>query len=318
MEFDHLSNGWLGIELRHFAALREVASTGGFRAAAQRLGYTQSAVSQQIATLERLVGAKLVERPGGPRSVHLTEAGELLLRHADAIVARLQAAQADVAALLEGGAGTLRVGTFQSTGARILPRLLQRFSGDWPGVDVRLTESANDPDLLASVERGELDLSFAMLPLPEGPFEIVELTRDPWVLLVAADAPLAERGTPVRSREVVALPLIGARLCRSRTQLDAYFHSAGLAPNYVFHSDDNSTVHALVAAGVGAALLPELCVDRNDDRVVALDLSPSPPPRVIAIAWHRDRYRPPVAEAFVEAAIAVCEELDDPALAATA
>src|SRR6266566_3719893 len=87
---------WLGVEMRHLAALEAVAEEGSFGRAARRLGYTQSAVSQQIAQLEKVVGAKLVERPGGPRAVSLTDAGRLLLRHADAIVARLAAAQADM------------------------------------------------------------------------------------------------------------------------------------------------------------------------------------------------------------------------------
>src|SRR5687768_10540374 len=118
---------WLGVELRHLAALEAVARTGSFGRAAARLGYTQSAVSQQIATLERIVGERLVERPGGPRAVSLTEAGRLLLRHAEAIVARLEAAHADLDALSAGAAGTLRVGTYQSVGKRVLPALLRRF-----------------------------------------------------------------------------------------------------------------------------------------------------------------------------------------------
>ena len=155
-----------------------------------------SAISQQIATLERLVGARLLERPGGPRPVSLTEAGELLLRHADGILARLHAAQADLAALSDGSAGKLRVGAYQSVGARILPELLRRFAGAWPQVEVTLTESANDYALIAAVERGELDLAFVMLPVEEGSFEWVELMEDPYVLVVPADSPLAQRGKP--------------------------------------------------------------------------------------------------------------------------
>src|SRR5205814_3055689 len=98
------ANDWLGVQLRHLAALEAVARTRSFGAAARELGYTQSAVSQQIAQLEKLVGQRLVERPGGPRRVDLTEAGRLLLRHADSIVAHLDAAQADMAALAEGTA----------------------------------------------------------------------------------------------------------------------------------------------------------------------------------------------------------------------
>src|SRR4029450_8225231 len=119
MELDR----WLGIELRPLAALAAVAEEASFRGAAARLGYTQSAISQQIATLERLVGAKLIERPGGPRAVSLTDTGRVGLRPAEAIIARRQAAQADVTAMTEGGAGALRVGAFQSAGSRILPEL---------------------------------------------------------------------------------------------------------------------------------------------------------------------------------------------------
>jgi DNA-binding transcriptional LysR family regulator len=306
MELDH----WLGIELRHLAALQAVSEEGSFRGAATRLGYTQSAISQQIATLERVVGAKLIERPGGPRAVFLTDAGQLVLRHAEAIMARLKAAEADVAAMMDGNAGTLRIGTFQSVGARIVPALLRRFAAAWPGVDVELEESASDPDLLAALERGELDLSFAMPPLPEGPFAMIELMRDPWVLLAPRDSPLAERRDPLPLPEVAKLPLIAPRLCASLEQIHAHFRSRGLEPNYVYNLDENNIVHGLVAAGAGIALLPRLAVDTNDERVVALELGPKVPPREIAIAWHRDRYRLPPAEAFVELAQELCAELE--------
>ena len=105
---------WLGLDLRHLIALKAIADESSFGKAAERLGYTQSAISQQIATLERIVGLRLVERPGGPRPISLTEAGGILLRHADAIQARLLAAKADMAALEAGDAGRLRVGTFQA------------------------------------------------------------------------------------------------------------------------------------------------------------------------------------------------------------
>jgi DNA-binding transcriptional LysR family regulator len=305
MELDR----WLGIELRHLAALEAVAEEASFRGAATRLGYTQSAISQQIATLERLVGAKLVERPGGPRAVSLTDAGRLVLRHAEAIMARLKAAEADVAAIADGGAGRLRVGTFQSVGARIVPTLLRRFAAAWPGVKVQLEESASDPPLLAAVERGDLDLTFAMPPLREGPFGMVELMRDPWVLLVPHDSPLAARREPPL-REVADLPLIAPRLCASLEQIHAHFRARGLEPNYVYNLDENNIVHGMVAAGAGIALLPQLAVDPNDQRVVALPLGPKVPPRVIALAWHRDRYRLPAAEAFVELAQELCFELE--------
>src|SRR5919202_5644266 len=119
---------WLGVELRHLAALQALAEEGSFGRAAISLGYTQSAISQQIATLERLVGERLVERPGGPRRVSLTPAGRLLLRHARRVTDQLAAARADLEAWSEGRAGTLRVGTFHSAGARILPGAVRRFA----------------------------------------------------------------------------------------------------------------------------------------------------------------------------------------------
>ena len=298
---------WAGLELRHLLALDAVAHEGSFGRAAVALGYTQSAISQQIAALERIVGERLVERPGGPRPVSLTDAGELLLRHADAIVARLAAAKADLQALAGGEAGTLRVGIYQSVGERILPELMRRYTQAWPRVEIALTESASDAELLALVERGELDLTFADLPLVEGPFDSVELLRDPYVLVVPSDSPLADRGAPPSTRELAELDLIGFRSCRA----EQVVVTALKQPlRYVFRSDQNGTVQALVAAGVGAALVPRLTVDANDERTVVLDLGAKVPPRVIALAWHRDRYRAPAARAFVETAQAVCAELE--------
>jgi molybdate transport repressor ModE-like protein len=303
------SDGWLGVELRHLAALEAVAEEGSFGRAAERLGYTQSAVSQQIQALERIVGQQLVERPGGPRRVSLTEAGELLLRHAAGIVARLQAAQADLAAFSEGSAGTLRVGTYQSVGARVLPRLLKEFTEAWPDVDVQLTESADDGGLLELVERGELDFCFAMLPVGDGPFETAELMRDPHVLVVPLDSALAQRQKPPTLREIAELPLIGNRQCRSIHQVENRFRHAGLEPSIVFRSDDNGTIQELVATGVGVALVPLLTVDTSHEGTAVLGVA-SVPPRRIGIAWHRDRYRSPAARAFVELAVEICAQVE--------
>ncbi len=111
-------------------------------------------------------------------------------------------------------------------------------------------------------------------------------------------------------REVAGLPLIAPRLCASLEQIHAHFRSRGLEPNYVYHLDENNIVHGMVAAGAGFALIPELAVDPNDERVSVVQLGPRVPPRVIALAWHRDRYRLPAAEAFVELAVELCIELE--------
>jgi DNA-binding transcriptional LysR family regulator len=300
---------WVGVELRHLIALEAVAREASFGKAAVSLGYTQSAVSQQIATLERIVGEKLVERPGGPRKVSLTEAGEMLLRHAQAIVSRLSAAEADLDALSHGQAGALRVGVYQSVGEHILPTLMQRFVESWPRVDVRLEESANDVQLLAQIERGELDLTFADLPLPDGPFEHVELLSDPYVFMLSAELDPPDAAT---IDAAVGYDLIGFRGCRSLNQIEA---SASEPLRFVFRSDHNGTVQGMVAAGFGAAVVPRLTVDMDDDRIQLIELE-DVPPRMIGIAWHRDRHRSAAARAFVDVAQHVCAELQQAGVAA--
>src|SRR5262245_17498963 len=208
------SDRWLGLDLRHLIALKTIADEGSFGRAADRLGYTQSAISQQIAALERIVGLRLVERPGGPRPISLTEAGQILLRHAEAIQARLLAAKADMAALEAGDAGRLRVGTFQSVGAKIIPRLLRRFSESHPQVEVVLRESQDEAELLEMIERGELDLTFwGTMPVIGGPYDSVELLHDPYVLVVPAGSPLTELKRPPTLKEIVLQPLIGFNQC---------------------------------------------------------------------------------------------------------
>jgi len=101
---------WSGVELRHLAALDAVAREGSFRRAAVRLGYVQSAISHQIAALETITGKRLIDRSRGTRPLALTDAGEILLAHADAVIARMRAAQADLAALDGASAAALRVG----------------------------------------------------------------------------------------------------------------------------------------------------------------------------------------------------------------
>jgi DNA-binding transcriptional LysR family regulator len=296
-----------GIELRHLIALQAIGETGSFGKAAIKLGYTQSAVSQQLASLERAVGEKLVERPGGPKAVSLTEAGMLLNRHAEAIVGRLKAAQADLAAYAEGAAGPLRVGTYQSVSSRLLPALIRRYKDAWPKVDVQLSESAIDDELEGRLERGEVDLSFVMLPVMNEALEAEELLVDPFVLIVPKDSPLAGRKTPPTLREIAEHPLIGYRQCRSMESVETAMRRAGSEPNIVFRTDDNGTVQGLVAAGVGVALVPRLTLQPTDGTLEVIDMGKLPP-RLIGVAWHRDRYRTPAARAFVETAHALCAE----------
>ena len=307
---------WLGLDLRHLVALKTIADEGSFGRAATRLGYTQSAVSQQIAALERIVGQRLIERPGGPRPISLTEAGRTLLRHAEAIEARLLAAKADMKALEAGDAGQLRVGTFQSVGARIIPTLLRRFSETHPSVEVVLRESQDEGELLEMIERGELDLTFWTLPVGAEPYESVELLRDPYVLVVPAGSPLVELKRTPTLKEIALQPLIGFNRCSAMDQVESHLASAGRGLNIVFRSDNNGTVQGLVGAGVGVSVAPRLTVDEDDPSTATIDLQGRIPPRVIGLVWHRDRHRSRAADVFIESAITVCRELaDEPAAA---
>ncbi len=305
------SERWNALELRHLVALREVAERGTFGAAAARLGYTQSAISQQFAALERIVGQRLLERPQGRRPTGLTAAGTMLLRHADAVFAQVQAAQADVAALAMNGGAPLRAGTYQSVGVHILPVVLQRFRDAWPQVQVRLREEAGDGPLLSAVESGELDVTFAMLPAGQGPFETVELLQDPYVLVVPAGSELARRDQPATMRELPKLPLICFRTCRNQQRIEAYLHARGIELNVVFHSDDNMTVQAMVAAGVGIALVPRLSMLPAGPDITLIGLDARLPPRMLGIVWHRDRFQPPATSAFIQASVQVCAELQE-------
>jgi DNA-binding transcriptional LysR family regulator len=300
--------GWLGVEIRHLVALRTLADERSFKAAAVRLGYTQSAVSQQIAMLERLVGQRLVERSAGGRTVSLTEAGRLLYVHAEAIAARLAGAKADLDALASGRAGVLRVGTFQTVGARMLPEALRRVLPDWPGVSVELTEEIADLELLALLEQGGLDLAFAVLPLPPGSFEWIELYTDPFVAATAAASPLARRDQ-VSFEELAALPLVCFRSCRVTEMALDQLRAGGHEPNVVFRSDHNETVQGAAAAGLGVALLPRLAADERDRRTRQLRIVPQMSPRVIAAVWQAGQELPPAAAALVDAALDVCGNL---------
>jgi DNA-binding transcriptional LysR family regulator len=241
--------------------------------------------------------------------VSLTDAGELLLRHAEAIVARIEAARADIAALRAGETGTLRVGTYQSVGARVLPGVMRRFLADWPGIELGLSEPATDPELYGLIESGELDLAFCSPPLPDGPFEALELMSDPYVLLVPADSELARR-TSASLDDLGDHVLIGSNTCASGLVVESALGERGFDVDYAFRSDDNGTIQGLVAAGFGVALTPLLAVAPGDDRVRMLRLVPKVPRRAIAVVWHRDRHRSPAARAFVEIAREVSADVE--------
>jgi molybdate transport repressor ModE-like protein len=292
---------WKRLELRHLAALRAVAREGSFAAAAAKLGYTQSAISQQIAMLEGIVGAPVVARRGGRRPAELTEVGRLLAEHADAIVTRLQAAEADLAAAIAGGS-TLRVGSYESVAMRIVPTLLREFRRVCPDVRIRLHERSGDLELLDRVEDGRLDFAFTTLSDATRRFASRELLRDPYVLVVRSDSALAVEAEPLPLSALAGLELITLRNCSQQPLVDGLLRAHAVEPNVVFSSGDNGVVQNLVAAGVGSALVPRLTMDGAMTSTRLLELADGPPVRRLGLVWNRDRAQSAVASAFVAAA----------------
>jgi DNA-binding transcriptional LysR family regulator len=289
------------LEVRHLIALVAVAEEGSFAGAADRLGYTQSAVSQQIAGLERKVGLRLLDRPGGRRPVRLTDAGARLARHAERIVVSVQLADADMAALADGHAGRLRVGTYESVGIRLLPRIVRELTQAYPELEVDAIESSDEHELLELLTRGELDLSITIPPLADERFESAELERDPFCLLVPAASELATRSR-VGLDELARQPMVSFRSCRCEREIEAHLAREGVRIEPIFRSDNNGVLQAHVAAGTGCALLPRLAIDETDPRVKVIDLDGQLPPRTLALVWSRDRGLTKASKRFLEAA----------------
>jgi molybdate transport repressor ModE-like protein len=303
-----VANNWASVELKHLRALGAIAETGTFWAASLQLSSSLSTVSDHIHELEVLVGQRLIERSRGRRTVQLTEAGRLLLGHSNAIESRVHAAEADLRAYAAGHAGALRVGVYQSVENKILPEALGRFKAGWPDVDVQLTEDSREATLVESVERGALDVTFAIEPIPDGPFAVRQLMRDPYVLLVPAGS--ARTGSRVSLSVLDGRPMVAYQHLRHQDLAEDFLRARGVRPKIVFRTNDNGTVQAMVASGLGVALAPLLAVDEHDPRIeLQLPLEPVPP-RVLVVVWHRDRYRPPSAQAFVDTAISVAAEIE--------
>lgn len=288
------------LDLRHLAALRAVAEEGTFGRAATRLGFTQSAVSQQIATLERLVGEPLFDRPGGPRPVTLTAAGRVLLPHAVAVLERVRAAEADLTGLRSAQTGTVRVGTFQSISVRLLPDVLADLHRERPNVRVLPFESDDQAELLSLLRAGELDLSFLVGPIDDD-LEVVPMCTDPFVALVPLDSPVLPAVGPVRTDDLLRMPLIGQMPNMCQTLIEDGLARHGTL-QVTFRSNDNSAVQAMVRAGVGHAVLPYLAVDAEDPGVAIRELDPPLEPRRIVLARVAGRHLPAAATVFSDLA----------------
>jgi DNA-binding transcriptional LysR family regulator len=209
----NIDQAWRRLEVRHLAALEVTARLGSFRAAAAALGYSQSALSAQIAALEAIVGTPLLNRPRGAPAVSPTPAGHLLLDRAARIGDILASTRADLATLAAEHA-VLRVGIFQSASARLLPPLIRAFHAAQPDVDVRLHEALDPQELTDLALIGDLDIVFSGNPPLDDALARVHLLDDPYVLLVSDDHPLAA-ATNVDPATVARLPLITYRSLRA-------------------------------------------------------------------------------------------------------
>lgn len=214
----------------------------------------------------------------GSRQVRPTAAGRVLLDHLDEISSSIERARSDVSALAQGRT-TVRLGIYQSIARYLLPALVQALEANATAIELVLEEVADDGHLLRQVAVGELDLAFASLPLVPGPFAARELFHETYYLVVRAAGLLAQPGgaDPMPLAALSDLPLIDYRGVRALHHTWTKLADAGRPPRVVFRSDDNGTIHALIAAGLGVAVLPQLSVDPRAEGVRVLPLDPGVP-----------------------------------------
>jgi DNA-binding transcriptional LysR family regulator len=294
------------LDARRLGVLREVARHGSFSAAADALSYTQSAVSQQIAALEREAGATLLDRRG--RRVRLTDAGTALVEHADGILARLAAAESELEAIAGLRGGRLRLASFPTAGATLVPLAVAEFSRRHPGVELSLVE-AEPEESVPALKSGELDiaLTFEYRTLPRSVYapsregiELAHLLDDPMYLAVPRDHPLA-------GAEELRLSDLGTEawiqgdpegLCGAMHRHAC--EAAGFDPRVGFQTDDYNVVQGLVAAGVAISLLPMLALSNLREDIVIRSLGPETPVRQVMAATLAGGYRSPAVAAMLE------------------
>jgi DNA-binding transcriptional LysR family regulator len=273
-------------DLRLLHVLREVALRGSFSAAAESLAYTQPAVSQQIARLEKQVGVKLIERE--PRGVRLTPAGEVLVRHTERVMAQLAAADEELQEVAAQARGRLRIGSFATAAGTIVPRAVAAFRPLRPAIDVEI--SLLEPhESIPAVRRGDLEIAIT----EEGGFEgevdtdglqIEHLLDDFMWVSLPADHPLATRPTvdlaDLRDEDWMFACLSGT--CADSNVVLRACRDAGFQPRIAYQSDDYFAIQGLVASGMGVALIPGLGLASTRDDVAVRPVMGRPPHRRVA------------------------------------
>jgi DNA-binding transcriptional LysR family regulator len=281
--------------------LRELAERGSFTAAAEALSYTQSAVSQQISALERETGAVLVERDR--KRARLTEAGEILLGHAEAILGRIAHAERDLSAHLHASSGRLRLAAFESAGAALVPGAVEAFHASHPEVELNVVQMEPE-EAAARIERRELDLAvvYDLEPATGALGEELELTHlfdDPYIAVMSSAHRLARRPE-------IELSELAQEVWINTTERDLCHQlilgacrSAGFEPQVAFEVDEIATSQALVARGAGVTLLPSLALGSRHPDVAVASLGDAAPVRSIHAARLATRHPTPASEAML-------------------
>lgn len=285
--------------------MKAIAEEGSFTAAAAALGYSQPAVSQMVRRLEDRTGTALVERLG--RSVRLTEAGAVLAHHATSVLATLETAESEVAAIAGLRSGRVRLMAFPSASSTLVPRALALVKARYPDVQVSFAE-AEPPESLAALRAGECDVAVAFAyegtDLGRGDDDLEGLTTldlldDGVQLVLPRDHPLAERAS-VGMDELADTPWI-AGCPRCRGHLVSLATRAGFSPNVAFETEDYVTVLGLVAEGLGVALVSDLILRAtHHPRVATVPVAPASR-RCIQAVTTPDLQRVPAVRATLEA-----------------
>lgn len=284
------------LDAHRLRVLVEVARSGSLSGAARALDYTQPAISHHIARLEDEVGMPLLLRVG--RGVRLTEAGRRLTEHAEGVLARLHAAGEDMAALAGLRTGTVRVASFPSGSAAVLPPAMALLRREHPGIEVTLVE-VEPPESLALLRAGECDvaLAFDYPGLAQGDhdgLELVPLAEDPLLAVLPPGHPQADLDVVVLADLADETWIAGCPRCRAH--LLHVCRAGGFEPPIAFATDDYVAVQHLVAAGLGIALLPALALEAARLPGVAVrDLDSRPARRIAAAVPARGPLAPAVA-----------------------
>ncbi len=298
------------LDVRRLRVLHAVSAYGSVTAAAAALGYTAPAVSQQLAALEREVGMRLTERAG--RGIELTPAADILVAHADALLARLDAAESDLAALRDQVCGRVALAAFPSAGVTIVPAAWAALARSAPQVQIDLTEMEPEESLPA-VLRGELDVavahSYDLMPRPLDPlFERRDLLTDQVLLALRADDPIlaaagvgAPVGGPVPLASLAGRPFLIPRASTSCAEMiQRACARAGFVPGVVARATDFHVLLGLVAAGAGVALVPRLAA-RQLPPQVRLVAPADPVTRQIFTVSRRGGDRKPAVRVVLDA-----------------